>query len=366
MSFSNSIEELKSTIPDYNKSEEEVLTLIQNCNYPQNHPFLEYPNTPSGVSLVYIILLKCITKDDGLILDFIKKCKATENGVYKYDRFRQGINEVLFLFYLVVGLSNNFHNDSKYKINSPHNRTIDNDNLLEYSISLDYNSKKYTINVEVKTLSCEALPNEGIKDGQQIIIPYNDTPDFIDNLSQRFPSARILKEKCFLIPLLRNICKIKNKFDGKNLTNTTLFNIGVIFIDRSASIEQFHSYLFNQDFGILPRTDTGNIDLLVLLSLDAKNDLLLSNIYNMGYVQTILFNDSDEYTDICTMLRLNNFAMIGKEIMPNVIENAKKEFDNVKIMCRDGFINLIPYDTTEEEISKYLRFLKGDSPRLSS
>lgn len=44
--------------------------------------------------------------------------------------------------------------------------------------------------------------------------------------------------------------------------------------------------------------DWGNLDALVLFVLDAKNDIYLQNIYDMGYVVTMLRNESKINQDI--------------------------------------------------------------------
>ena len=147
------------------------------------------------------------------------------------------------------------------------------------------------------------------------------------------------------------------------MTKGLLFNIGVIFIDRSSSFEQFYSYFFNNKFGLFPRTKTGNIDALIIISMDAKVDLLMNSIYNSDYVKTLLFKDDTALKNICKCLRADNFIYINGEIRQDIRELSKKEFEKIMILNRDGYLNAIPADSSEEEIMKYLKFLKGDKPR---
>ena len=72
------------------------------------------------------------------------------------------------------------------------------------------------------------------------------------------------------------------------------------------SFEEFYTYMFNKKKGIYKTMDWGNLDALVLFVLDAKNDIYLQNIYDMGYVVTMLRNESKINQDIMKMMRLDN------------------------------------------------------------
>lgn len=345
----------------YKSAEDFVLNLINEYNYPKAHPFREYPNSPGGMTLMNIIILKMLNIDENVIADMIKKCKAVENKSFNYDKFRQGVNEVLFLYYILIHLV--YQKYSIPQILYEDENIIENEKKPEYSLVFDEENEKIMMNIEVKTLSCEALPDGKITDGQQLIMPYYKDKDFIEQLRCDYPEAIILEDKCCLYQLERNIKKIQKKFLGKPLTEIKMFNVGVIFIDRASSIEQFHSYLFNEKFGLYSKTDFTRIDALVIMTLDAKVDMHMSNIYNLGYVQVFLLNDDEKFKNLCNKLRLDNYIGIRNMSPKSVIENAKKEFEHLKILKRQGFINIIPFDTSEEEIEEYLTFLKGDITR---
>ena len=70
-----------------------------------------------------------------------------------------------------------------------------------------------------------------------------------------------------------------------------MINIGFICVHFSTSIEEFYTYMFHKEKGIYKKLQWGNLDALVLFVLDARNDILLQNIYEMGYVATMLRND---------------------------------------------------------------------------
>lgn len=360
MDFKGFIERCRSN-KGFENAENIVLNIIKNINYPVNHPFLEYPNTAEGMGLFFIIFLKLLGIDETVIEDLIKKCKSIENNQYNYTRFRQNFNEVLFLYYVCFGLFTRERTIPKVLYQDEN--IIDNNKIPEYSILFNYNNVPYLINVEVKTLSCDAMPNTPVNDGDKYIMPYYKDENFIADLEKQFPDAKILTNKCCLFQLERNICKIAKKFEGNNLSKYTLFNIGVIFIDLSTSIEQFYSYFFNEKFGVARKTNFGNIDALVIMTLDAKVDLFMSNIYNSGYVQTLLFKDSKDFIEICKEIRLDNFMNIGDKVREDVLITSKREYETLKVLKRDGFLNFIPFDASEKEIQEYLNFLKGDIPR---
>ena len=360
----DSFKEFILNIEGYQKAESVVLDYIKELDYPDVHPLLEYPNTNEGIALFQIILLKLYNVDDDLIIELLKKCRAVENNIFNYDRYRQGVNEVIVLYYFLTGIFINIKKIPRIFYPEMGFRVIDNDKIPEYSIELLYRGDSYFVNIEVKTLSCEVL-TQGVRinDGDKYIIPYYKDEEFILQLQDANPDYTVLTDKCCLFQLQRNINKIKAKFEGENLTKSYIFNIGVIFIDRSSSFEQFYSYLFNNKFGLLPRTRTGNIDALIIITMDAKVDLYMDSIYNSGYVKTLLFKDDNALKEICKYLRADNFIYLDGKVRQDVFELSKKEYEKIKILNRDGFLNVIPADTSEDEINEYLKFLNGDIPR---
>lgn len=359
----NKFEELRN-IDRFICAEKYVVNQISKANYPSNHPFLEYPRTPNGFTVLNLIILKMYGIGDSIICDLIKKCKSIEHGIFNYDKFRQNANELIFLHYLISSSVINSIKilDVKYE----DNHIIDNNKIPEYTLFINSDSeRKYMVNIEIKTLSCESLPAGKKNDGDKYVLPYYKDQDFIRKLEKQYPDAIILEDKCCLFQLERNICKIVKKFNGNNLTEYPLFNIGVVFIDRSSSFEQFYSYLFNNSFGIFERTKFGNLDALILFSTDAKNDIIMNNIYKCGYIQTIIINEKDGLINLCEKLRLDNIIAIGKRVNKDINEQAQKDHEILKILFREGYITFIPFDTTEEEIANYINFLNGDKPRYS-
>ena len=66
---------------------------------------------------------------------------------------------------------------------------------------------------------------------------------------------------------------------------------------------------------------------------------------------------------ICEKLHIDNYIALGKSINSEVYEKGQSEYGYYKILCREGFINIIPYDSTEKEIQQYVEYLKGTEIR---
>ena len=107
----------------------------------------------------------------------------------------------------------------------------------------------------------------------------------------------------------------------------------------------------------------GNLDALVLFVLDAKNDLLFQNIYEMGYVVTLLKNETPFNRAFMKMMRLDNFVLMGSKVDRDIHENAQCCAKLYKVLKREGFLNIVPYDATEEGINEYINYLKNEMIR---
>ncbi len=107
----------------------------------------------------------------------------------------------------------------------------------------------------------------------------------------------------------------------------------------------------------------GNLDALVLFVLDARNDILLQNIYEMGYVATMLRNDTEINRKFMEIMRLDNLVLLGDKVVKSVYDEAQKGAKLYRILKRDGFLNILPYDSTEQGIEDYVNYLKSDSVR---
>ena len=55
------------TEKEYKRMENEILTMINNANYPSGHPFLDYPNTAEPMPIKMIIIIYSYTKNMNLV-----------------------------------------------------------------------------------------------------------------------------------------------------------------------------------------------------------------------------------------------------------------------------------------------------------
>lgn len=351
----------------FDSATEYVLNELSKLKYPDGHPFNDYPKTPESMALQMLVMIKIFTNRDDLVTSFLKKCKSIENEKFSYIKYNQNISEVIWFYYVYISLIGNDSIDMVQEIYDEEFVIYDNSKKFEYSFLLNTpnSHKKRILTSEIKTLICDPFVKEdalSIADGQKLIKPL--FPDLKDSkvLSDN-NDAIILKSSTHYYQMGQNVKKIINKCRGKNVTEFSPFNIGIIFINNSTSFEEFYSYLFNLKRGIYDKLLKSNVDALVLISMDARNDLKLNNIYSTGYIQTALINPSKDNMDLCEKLRIDNYIALGKKIQPRAYELAQNEFGTYKILCREGFVNIIPADSTEEEIQEYLDFLKGTSIR---
>lgn len=225
--------------------------------------------------------------------------------------------------------------------------------------------KKRIITTEIKTLTCDPFVKEQslkLTDGQKLVKPL--FPDLKDSeVLSKDADSIVLESSTYYYQMEQNIKKIINKCRGNNLTKYSPFNIGVVFVNFSTSFEEFYAYLFNAERGFYSKLLNSNVDALVLISLDAYNDFYLENIYSKGYIQTALIKPTDENKALCNILRMDNYIAFEKSIDEEIYKIAQQEYGYYKMLCREGFVNIIPANSTEEEIQKYLTYLKNTTIR---
>ena len=349
----------------YKNAENYVINELQKLDYPCEHPFNGYPRTPESMALRLIVFIKALTNKDELVVSFLKKCKSLENGVFSYIKYNQNVSEIIWLYYMYSGLIKTNSQDSLMDIYGEDFSIYDNDKKFEYSLLISIDDVKYIITSEVKAITCDPFFKEvGLKaiDGQRLIKPLFPALKDSDVLKSD-PNAIVLKSSTYYYQTGQNIKKIINKCRGNKLIDNPIFNIGVLFVNFSTSFEEFYSYLFHKTYGIYNKLLESNVDAIVLISLDAHNDFDFENLYSSGYVQTVLVKPTPQNRAICERLKIDNYIALGKSIDKNVYEAAQEEFGKYKILCREGFLNIIPYDSTEEQISEYLYYLKSDKTR---
>lgn len=83
----------------------------------------------------------------------------------------------------------------------------------------------------------------------------------------------------------------------------------------------------------------------------------------MGYIKTVLLTEDIAIRRYFEKLKLDNYISIGKKVAMDVYKIAQKSYGVYKIFNREGFLNIIPYDSKEIEVENYLSYLKGEKVR---
>lgn len=349
------------TEKEYKRMKNEILTMINNANYPSGHPFLDYPNTAESMPIKMIIIIYSYTKNINLVTEFVKKCNGKENGRYSFKKYKEGISELTWLYYLIIGVMKT--NQIKVvNVYDEEHILLDNQSKFEYTFSIE--NPKCLIAFEVKSLSCDPFDKEKITippiDGQKIVKPFFPAlkeSDYLRNQSDTI----VLNSSTHYNQIVSNINRINKKCNGKNISGSDLFFFGTMFITSSTSFEEFYSYFFNEEYGLYDMLKRSNIDALFLASLDAKNDLYLDNLYYNKYIQTIVPHPSKDILTICKALRLDNFIALGDDICGFAKEKGKEQYGHYKVLSRRGFLHIIPQEAPENEIENYLQFLESNT-----
>ena len=83
--------------------------------------------------LELIILIKALTNKDDIVKSFLKKCKSIEGGVFSYIKYNQSISEVVWFYYLYIGLIKTNSVDMLQQIFDESISIYDNGKKFEYS-----------------------------------------------------------------------------------------------------------------------------------------------------------------------------------------------------------------------------------------
>lgn len=347
---------------EYSIAENYILKLIQENQYPIAHPFNDYPNTPESMPIIMLIFIYFYTKNEKMIRRYVKKCKSIENGLFSYVKYNQEISELSWLYYLIIGIKEK-NTISLSEIFDEDKAIIDNGKKFEYSFLFNY--PKCIVSFEVKAITCDPFSKEEnieIEDGKKLIKPFFPQLKECSYLKKQTESM-VLQSSTYYYQMEQNIKRIAAKCRGSNISGEKLYCFGTIFINSSTSFEEFYSYLFNSKYGLFSLVTESNIDVLTLVSFDAKNDLKLDNLYRNSYVQTFVVHPSEELLNICKALRLDNYIAVGDQINEYVLEKSKELFGEYKILCREGFLGIIPADADEEGIKEYVLYLQNNEIR---
>ena len=293
----------------------------------------------------------------------LQKCNGLDNGKYSHLKFLEGLDEALILYYILIV---NLENVSSV-IYEP-SEIMKNNKTLEYSCVFE-RPIRCLVNIEVKTMRCDPFVKEdnlnirSVSDGSILIKRLiNDDAEY-DTLLRKHPEAIELKSSTYYSAFKQNIKRIIGKYEGGKNIQCPMLNIGFICIHFSTSMEEFYTYMFHEEKGIYKNLDWGNLDALVLFLVDARNDVILQNVYEMGYVVTMLKTDTLINRKFMEIMRLDNYILQGNEVNDDIHEVAQKGAKLFKVLKREGFLNILPFEATEEDIKNYLEYLKSEKIR---
>ena len=319
-----------------------------------------------------IIIIYSYTKNINLVTEFVKKCNGKENGRYSFKKYKEGISELTWLYYLIIGVMKT--NQIKVvNVYDEEHILLDNQSKFEYTFSIE--NPKCLIAFEVKSLSCDPFDKEKITippiDGQKIVKPFFPAlkeSDYLRNQSDTI----VLNSSTHYNQIVSNINRINKKCNGKNISGSDLFFFGTMFITSSTSFEEFYSYFFNEEYGLYDMLKRSNIDALFLASLDAKNDLYLDNLYYNKYIQTIhvveLYLTTEvSYRELALSVGINNPSIVTKWVNDYRIVGAdalRPKRKGRKPQVAKPKKEQLPQTEKEKADAEYLRQLEEENLRL--
>jgi hypothetical protein len=331
----------------------QIVSMLASLKYPKDHPFLSV-NSDDRSDLVLICYLKALLIDllgnDTIIDSYIKKrLHSSTHNNFDILIFNQNMNELRFLYYLLISIYRSSIKDCLKGIDAENYNDIN----IEYSLLLhtcDLPLRKF--NIEVKTLMCDPIFKEEtipFHDKQLFIMPYFKS-SIEENLSEIYPDAYFLKKSSWYRALNKRLKQINDKFKKNKYSSDVNVNIGVIDIEGSTSPNDFFVCMFNKEYGLYYKTDITNIDVIIFFSREQICDWTFSNIYQNGYVQTLLLKNTSGVKEYLELLRLDNYIDI------QIVENSdisKATYSKFMLIMRDGKYTFTSTDTTDVEINNY-------------
>ena len=233
----------------YDKCEQYVLSLIDEAEYPEGHPFNDFPHTPESMPLKMIAIILALTNNEKMIENYVAKCKSIENGKYSPVKYNQSVSELTWLYYLLNSIPQTRLCDLM-EVYGEERELIDNNKKFEYSFLL--RNPECITAFEVKAITCDPFIKEDA-------LPPTDGAKLIKPLFPQLKNSTFLKEQkdytvlnssTYYYQLEQNIKRIANKCRGNNISGKKLYCFGAIFINASTSFEEFYSYLFHKEYGL--------------------------------------------------------------------------------------------------------------------
>lgn len=334
-------------------AKEYVMNKINETTYPPNHPFLHKDFAKDYVFNV-LWVLKSLFKETHMIDDFIcNKMVSAKNGVFDLEMYFQNLYEVIVLYYLLVHyLRSNLCSTFKSVIYEPPGAG---DKILEYGLVLDNDKlNDVYVNVEVKTITCDPFIRESgvqFRNGQKFLKPFFKDIN-LNTLTNGINDQdyKVLEHSTHTRQISKKIKEISTKFE--RYANT--INIGFIVIHNATSLDEFFTYLFHPEKGLLFNLDFNNIDCLTFFSLTATPDPYMEDMYERNHVFSLLFDKRSDFIWYYQALGLDNFASIQKEVFSPFKEFANREYGLYKWIIMSGLGLFVPEETSSDDIKAYV------------
>jgi hypothetical protein len=338
------------------EAKEYVMNKLKETTYPPNHPFL-HKDFANDYVFYILCLLKVFIKETNMIDDYIcNKMVSAKNGVFDLEMYYQNLYEVMIIYYLLVHyINSDLCSTLQTVVYEPPGAG---NKKLEYSLVIDGtkldNFDNIYINVEVKTITCDPFIQESgvhFRNGQKFIKPLFKDVDLKTSAEGiNLDNYIILEHSTHTRQISKKIKEISSKFE--QYTNT--INIGFIVINHATSLEEFFTYLFHPEKGLLFNLDFNNIDCLVFFSLTATPDFLMEDMYERNHVFSLLFDKRPGAIKYYEALGLDNFASIDNEVSSLFKEYANREYGLYKWIVINDLGFFVSEGTSSEAIKAYV------------
>lgn len=346
------------------KNKLEILEVIE-TKYPKYHMF-KNDRFKFGAYLFCFAYAKLVCEDflnnSEIMDDYIrKKFISKYNGKFCNKTYNENLSEFTVFYYILTSI---FVESDLYKDIQSLEYEGEGANNKRYEYSFKFKDGK-KINFEVKTMTCDPfikaeLNRMKLKDGDLLYKTYFPRIKIEDYIAidleykENEISSDYRKTK-------KNIKNINYKFK-KDLEED--INIGVLCINYGTSIEEFISYIYNEEYGILNKgIDIGNIDSLTLFSMSsAANSPTLDDLYQNNHVLSICNKDNDMFKK----LRLDKY-ICNEGKFNQVFESCKDEYYGIyKYIDRNGYVHIVPSYVKEETINKFFGIVEDGVSRLDT
>lgn len=346
------------------KNKLEILDIIDS-KYPKYHMF-KNDRFKFGTYLFCFAYAKLVCENflnnSEIMNDYIsKKFISKYDGRFCNKTYNENLSEFTVFYYILTSI---FIESDLYKDIESLEYEGEGANNKRYEYTFKFKDGK-KLNFEVKTMTCDPiikgeLNRTQLKDGDLLYKTYFPGTN-IDNYTEIDLEYRENEISSDYRKTKKNIKNINNKFKKDSEED---INIGVLCINYGTSVEEFISYIYNKEYGILNKDiDTSNIDNLILFSMSSvAKSITLDDLYQSNHVLSICNKEKDMFKK----LRIDRYICNGDEFNP-VFESCKDEYYGLyKYIHRNGYLHIVPSYVEEETINKFFGVIQDGVNRLDT